>query len=137
MPNMMVFMFLLFADKSRFQHMNSRFSRPSGSFGFGDFVVMAAVFAGIALAIWLLAYSTRRLEQSRSYSPRGIFFGLCKAHKLSWGNRWLLWRLARAHRLKHPGRLFLEPERFESSKLPRGLKPHQKQLKALRARLFS
>jgi len=66
-----------------------------------------------------------------------LFTELCRAHKLNWRQRWLLWRLARIEQLSHPARLFLEPEWYAAAGLPRELRHNAAQLNAIRARLFA
>ncbi len=46
-------------------------------------------------------------------SPNRLFLSLCRAHRIAWSDRWLLWRLAASQRLEDPARVFLEPERLD------------------------
>ena len=46
-------------------------------------------------------------------SPNRLFLSLCRAHRIAWSDRWLLWRLAASQRLEDPVRVFLEPERLD------------------------
>ena len=72
---------------------------------FLGFLIIAAVIAGI----WAIAQmSALRRAARASRSPRRLFLSLCRAHRLSWSQRWLLWRVARAHGFKNPARVFLE-----------------------------
>jgi hypothetical protein len=48
-----------------------------------------------------------------------------------------LWRLARSHGLRAPARVFLEPERFESSRLSPVMRRHAARLEGLQDRLFA
>ena len=65
-----------------------------------------------------------------------LFLELCRAHGLTWKERFLMWRLARCQRLRDPARLFLEADRFEEARLSRPLKVHNQSFRAIRARLF-
>src|SRR5208337_1584713 len=65
-----------------------------------------------------------------------LFWALCKAHRLSWSESWLLRRVARDQGLRHPGRLFLEVHRWDEKSLgPRFALEHPR-LKDLRDRIF-
>ena len=69
-----------------------------------------AVLAAIVMAMWILSRFLNRKERRRSSdSALMMFHVLCKAHGLSWSERWLLWRVARRQRLRDPARMFLEP----------------------------
>jgi hypothetical protein len=74
--------------------------------------------AGIALAVWILWYLVRLYERRQGRPrPWRLFLSLCRAHRLRWRQRWLLWRVARAEGLRDPACLFLEPERLEATRL--------------------
>jgi hypothetical protein len=97
-----------------------------------------AVLVGIAAALVLFSQLLHLLERRGSYDgPKRLFLALCRAHALSWGERWWLWRLARSQRLRDPARLFLEPERFLPANLPLGLRMHASRLAAIAERLFA
>jgi hypothetical protein len=69
------------------------------------------VLVAILLAFWLAARFMDRPRRARvTHRPRGLFFELCRAHRLKWSDRWLLWRVARRHRLGQPAVVFLSPE---------------------------
>ena len=96
------------------------------------------VLTAIVLAMWLLSQLLARQERRKSYNSAWMmFFSLCKAHGLSWSDRWLLWRLARHQGLRDPARLFLGPERLADDNLSPGLRLRQAQCTALRGRLFA
>ena len=105
---------------------------------FSDIVTGVLVFLGIALAVWVLSYvlSLRERRRGRT-SPLGLFLSLCKAHRLRWAEQWLLWRVARAQKLRDPARLFLEPERFRPAGLGAALQSRSAELENLRDRLFA
>jgi len=104
----------------------------------GEIVTVLLIALSVLLALWLLSYATSLRERRRAYaSPLRLFLSLCRAHRLRWSERWLLWRVARAQRLRDPARLFLEPERLEARNLDASSRMHGEQLGRLRARLFA
>jgi hypothetical protein len=65
-----------------------------------------------------------------------LFRELCRAHRLSFGNRRLLKRLAAARNLSEPTLLFVEPRHFEIGQLPDGLCRYADEIRMLRDCLF-
>lgn len=107
-------------------------------FDFGDVLTAVLILGGIGLAVWVLSYLLSLRERRRGYSsPLGLFLSLCKAHRLRWSQRWLLWRLARSQRLRDPALLFVEPERFQPASLGPTLRSRSDELAQLRGRLFA
>ena len=101
-------------------------------------VEMAGALVAFLVALWLLS---RLMDYRQRRGPRhsrlGLFLSLCKAHELEWFQWWLLWRVARRHRLRDPARVFLEPDRLLLAKLGRGFRFHQERLQVLTERLFA
>ena len=130
---------ILLAQGNRLESMSSRFRRGGSHTQIDgwDILVGLLVLAGIGVFVWFLSYAIRLQEKGRGLpSPFGLFLQLCKAHQLRWSQRWLLWRLARAQRLRDPARVFLEPERYEPAHLSPALQPRAAELEELRGRLF-
>jgi hypothetical protein len=101
-------------------------------------ITILAGLAGVVFVVWLLTkFSEQRRRPATYHSPRRLFLALAKAHRLSWMDVWLLWRLARFHQLEDPARLFLDPERFDREGLSRPLARHAARLQSLRSRLFA
>jgi hypothetical protein len=127
---------LLFADRSRFGNLGEAF-RSHGDAVDRTEVMWGLVFlTALVVMLWLVSRWLKRRQRAQPYnSPRRLFFGLCRAHGLRWSDRWLLWRVAKWQRLKDPGRLFLEPQRFEEANLG-PLRASAPRLKAIRQRLF-
>ena len=100
-----------------------------------DVVLLLTGLVVVFSVLWLVArWSERRV---RNDSSLGLFWTLANTHELSWSDRWLLWRLARAKRLPEPALLFLDP-RLTSPQSSHHLAPHSTdRLKALRRRLFA
>lgn len=103
-----------------------------------DVVTGLLVLGAVVLVVWILSYLMTLQERRRPYvSPRRLFLELCKAHKLRWSQWWLLWRVARAQRLRDPALLFLAPERLESIRESPAFRKRAAELKRLREMLFA
>jgi len=133
---------LLIAQASRVDEMARRladgFREDPVRFEGGVWWVVVLIVVGLLPAVWILGRLTGRWQSGAARSSPGrLFASLCRAHGLSWPDRWLLGRLALFHALSDPARLFLEPERFD----PRGLDPRlrkwERRLQAIRSRLFA
>jgi hypothetical protein len=93
------------------------------------------VFACIVLL--LVGRYARRFENLKSYdSPPELFRELCRAHGLNWSNRRLLKRLATEWELPSAAQLFVDPERFNTARLPASWREQADRLESLRERLF-
>jgi hypothetical protein len=101
-----------------------------------DVVRVTLITAAVVGLVWVLARLTRSQRRRSYYNPRALFTSLCKAHGLDWNSRHLLSQLATAHRLEHPARLFLEPERFSVAGSGSALAAYQAELDRLRIKLF-
>jgi hypothetical protein len=100
-------------------------------------VTILVGLAAVILVLWLSShFSEQRRRPTAFHSPWRLFLTLARAHRLSWMDVLLLWRLSRFHRLEDPARLFLEPERFEREGLSRPLARHAARLQSIRSRLF-
>ena len=126
---------ILLAQRSHMDSLGNSF-RSHGNAP-SDVVLGLLILAALVLGIWALARLLAIRERRRSFdSPRRLFLSLCRAHQLSWRDRWLLWRVAKVQKLKDPARLFLEPERFEAARLGPALTAKTPRLAALREQLF-
>jgi hypothetical protein len=96
-------------------------------------LILAGLVALLALFSAILYWQQRRRRHS---SPGQLFLSLCRAHRLRWKECWWLWQLARQQHLADPGRLFLEPERFDTVQIPAALQPRRSRFQELRERLF-
>jgi hypothetical protein len=98
------------------------------------------VFGGLLLlcvVLLLVGRYARRFENLKSYdSPPELFRELCRAHGLNWSSRRLLKRLAAEWELSSPALLFVEPERFNTARLPAEWRDDEDRLESLRKRLF-
>lgn len=100
-------------------------------------VARALIVLTIASVLFaILCRLSQRLSGRRSNSPLGLFLSLCRMHRLSWRESWILWRVAAAHQLHDPARLFLEMQWYDSAQLPQRLRAYSSQLAVLRDRLI-
>lgn len=101
-------------------------------------LVSLGVAVSFVMGLWLLS---RLMDSRKERRPRNsrleLFIALCRVHGLEWRERWLLWRVARRHRLRDPALVFLEPQRLAPGSLGRGFEAHQAGLQALSKRLFA
>jgi hypothetical protein len=128
---------LLLASRSRLENLQREFQQGFSPEGLRQLTLFLASLGAAALLLWGAAHWLQRRGGMSANRPLGLFLRLSKAHGLSWSDRWLLWRLARSHRLRAPARLFLEPERFDASRLPPALRRHAPRLEGLQERLFA
>jgi hypothetical protein len=129
---------LLLAEQERMQDLYRAFRAAKTQETVDDVIFGMLIFAGIAAVMIIFSALIQFRRRRRGYaSPLGLFFNLCRAHKLKWRECWLLWRLARLESLTDPARLFLEPEWFVSSHLPEALRLRVPQLQSIRNRLFA
>jgi hypothetical protein len=106
------------------------------SFGWSGIASIAAVSLAIIVCFWAISTYLSIQRQRNSNSPWQLFADLCKAHKLSRGERQMLQRLAGQHRLELPAMLFVEPSWYSVEKI--GLSwGHRDELDKLRQRLFA
>ena len=102
-----------------------------------DILIWTVIAIAIVLGIWMLSrFAARQDKGQRMNNPWALFRSLAKAHGLDRANRRILKQLANWQRLEHPGRLFVEPERFETVNLSPGLQPQAPAVRALRDRIF-
>jgi hypothetical protein len=128
---------LLLANRSRLENLSREFQQGLSPDGCRQLVLFLTVLGAASLLLWGLAHWMERGHGFFANRPLGLFLSLSKAHGLGWSDRWLLWQLARSHRLRAPARLFLEPERFEASRLPPAMRRHAARLEGLHERLFA
>ena len=129
--------FLLLADESRFDELGYRFRHQSGGFDMKDLIVILGVLAVLALVTWLAIHCAILIRHHKRHSPFALFLTLCRAHRIDWSSRWLLWRLAQAHGLPQPAQLFIEPRLFDVQFLGHLPSHHRRQLEKVSARIFA
>ena len=126
------------AEQDRMQDLFRAFRATQAREGMDQVLYVLLIVTIIAAVALVVSRIIRSRKRRRGYaSPLGLFLELCRAHKLKWSQRWLLWRLARIEQLSEPARLFLEPEWYAAGSLPRELRQRAGQLKSIRDRLFA
>jgi hypothetical protein len=130
---------VLFAQRNRFGNLSEAFrARQDSAVDREEILYGLLILAGIVGGIWLLSRWLGSRDRHRAYdNPRRLFLGLCRAHRLRWSDRWLLWQVAKWQRLRDPARVFLEPERLEKQNLSPALRAQAARLQSLRDRLFA
>ena len=128
---------ILLAQQSRLESMGGGFRGRRTRIDTSDMVVGALVICGIVFFIWCLSQMTKLQERRLGYSCAStLFLSLCRAHKLSLKQIWLLWRLTRFQKLRDPARLFLEPTRLESVNLGPSLRLRADEMQKIHQQLF-
>ena len=113
-------------------------SQESGKIEISDLWLALAAFGGFAILLFVLAnlFSAREKKRAAN-SPLRLFWELCRTHKIKLSQRWLLWRIARAHELQDPGILFVEPELFDADLLGAAFKGKAAAIASLHRQLFA
>jgi hypothetical protein len=128
---------ILMAQQGRVGELGRGIRARRAQFETQDLITIGLILGGIALAVGTLSYLLRLHQRRRGRArPLRLFLSLCKAHRLRWSERWLLWRLARAHRLTDPARLFIEPPLLRAPSKSPSLQSRRAQLRQLRLHLF-
>ena len=123
---------VLLADQSRFMHMGRRFRHGGSNIDFSSLILLLVVCGLVAAAIWGLSRFLAYREKHGFTSQRGLFRELCRAHRLSWTSRRLLWQLASWHRLACPAEVFVNPRRFDTQRLTGPLAARKDEISELR-----
>ena len=106
--------------------------------GHSDTVLGLLIVAAIIAGMWAISRLVALRRKRHGYNnPWRLFWALCKAHRLSWSDSWLLRRVARVQNLRDPGRLFLEAERWEEKNLGPRFFLEFPRLKALQKQIFA
>lgn len=119
-----------------FRGLGSEFSGKRAKLGWGDAGIMLSVVTVIVGLVFLLSRYFGKGDHETLNSPQSLFAELCKLHGLGFGERRTLTKLAKVHKLEHPARLFLEPERFDNVSDHPHLAPQAGMIRELRQRLF-
>jgi len=134
--NSLIYHGMLLAQRSRLDSLAGGFKgrRIDGD----DMLQGLLALAGIAAAVWALSYLLALQERRRLYSsPRRLFLSLCRAHRLRWSQRWLLWRVARWQGLRDPARLFVEPQRLAAANVGPALRGKATQLGEIAKKIYA
>jgi len=125
---------LIAQTDSRLESFSGGFRKNRAQFDMGDVGLFLVGLVAVFIILWLVArWSERRVRRDSSL---GLFWTLAKAHSVSWGDCWLLWRIARAKGRVEPALLFLDP-RLTAPHFVHHLAPQSAaRLKALRREVF-
>ena len=100
-------------------------------------VLVGGALLAICIGLLLASRYARRFENLKSYdNPPELFRELCRAHSLNWSSRRLLKQLAAHWNLASPALLFVEPDRFDTARLPDEWYKDFERLDHLRQQLF-
>lgn len=128
----------LFADQHAMRNVMRGMHGRQAGIDTGGLATALMIFCLFFVCAWGFARVFIKPENgSIPSSPQALFRELCRAHGLSRGNWWLLWRLARYHRLGDPALLFLEPRWLEPAVCGEAWKGHEPRLRELRLMLFA
>ena len=128
--------YILLAEPSRSNSFREGF-RSRGATGRDDVLLGLLIVATLIAGMWAISRLVSQRRQRHGYhNPWRLFWALCKAHRLSWSESWLLRRVARDQGLRDPGRLFLEVQRWEEKSLGPRFALEYPRLKALRDQIF-
>jgi len=123
--------------ESLLRGLGSEFTGSRAKLGWQDGATIAGVIVAVVIVVFALTRYLRRHDRhQKSNHPGHLFLELCKTHGIDSRGRKALAKLAKFHRLEHPSRLFLEPERFDKSLNQPQLAPYAIKLTELRAMLF-
>lgn len=99
--------------------------------------LIALIILFVAVGLLLVGRYVNRYEESHATnSPADLFRELCRIHHLSGADRRLLKRLATRWELESPGRLFIQPELFDATRLPTEMQLEAEHVERLRTHLF-
>ena len=101
-----------------------------------EIVILSAVTLLVIATIVWQTISIRRRRDFHYDSSARLFLDLCRVHKLNWSDRRLLKQLSASRGLKSPEALFVEPEYFDMTNIPKALRASAAELRQLRHKLF-
>lgn len=131
-------MAVLFADQQAIRNVMRGMHSRQGSFDGSGLTTALLVFCLFFVTVWGVARMFGSGDgQSTTNSGRALFNELCRAHRLSRRDWWLLTRLARHHRLSDPTLLFLEPSWLDAARCPVAWQRHAARLHELQRTLFA
>ncbi|MCA9248431.1 MAG: hypothetical protein KDA42_14995 [Planctomycetales bacterium] len=129
---------LLAQNQHTLAEASEHFRQTKSRFEIEDVIIGLVLLLVTAIGLLLLKKLLEQSERRKGYHhPGRLFEELIRAHKLNRRERALLRRLAAHERLDDPGRMFLEPERFDVSRIPDSLAKRRAEVFALRDRLFA
>lgn len=129
---------MLFADATKTRQVMQAFRSAKHDESMNNaWLSLMLVAAGLATVVAVYIFVRDSWQKRMSLSPRGLFNELCRAHRLKWSQRRLLWRLAKSQNLPNPAALFLTPDCFTIGRLTAEIRPHAEELHKLSERIFA
>lgn len=131
-------MAVLFADQQAIRNVMRGMHNRQGGFDGSGLTTALLVFCLFFVTVWGVARMFGSSDgQSITNSRRALFNELCRAHRLSRRDWWLLTRLARHHGLSDPTLIFLEPSWLDSARRLAAWQRHAPRLHDLQRTLFA
>ena len=128
----------LLAAANPFEAMGRNFRGDNARLQTSDVIGIVTVLALAAIACYVLKRLLAREQANLPYrSPRRLFHELCQAHGLQKPQRRLLRELAEHHQLPQPAAIFLQPERFNLTRLGDAWAVRGAEITALAEQLFA
>lgn len=126
----------LLAQHSRWVRMGDRF-QGRATFDWTDVAIWGGIGVAFLVALYVFSrYNARNETPKPCRSPNRLFLELCKLHGLDRASRSVLKRLAESHGIPHAASIFLQPDRFETARLPASVRSDAETIERLRAALF-
>jgi hypothetical protein len=102
-----------------------------------EWTILASLAVVVALGLLVSHWiSRRRQKEFWCDSSSQLFHDLCRAHRLDRANRRLMQKLASARGVESAAELFVEPDNFDATNLPKVLDSSANELRQLRHELF-
>lgn len=121
----------------RLQQMGEKFRSGESIFGvYHAFLLLGAIIGCVAI-VWAVNRWLTWRKRKGFHSTAALFSELARSHGLNARSRMLLKKLAKEQSLSNPAQLFLEPERFDITKLAKGVTIKSDRLEELRDRIFA
>ncbi len=130
--------------KEYLDSMQNRFSQPETDLG-GKLLALVVLLVATFLIFALINRIQKRKVDPNVEKPYPLFFKAMRRMKLSWSDRWRLWRMAGSLELEHPTALLISRSYFETAiqefcgreSLLGSRESARRPLTALRDRLFT
>jgi len=117
--------------------MGEKFRSGESIFGAYHAFLLLGVIVGCIATVWAINRWLAWRKRNGFHSATALFSELSSTHGLNMRSRMLLKQLAKEQSLANPAQLFLEPERFDVTKLAKGVSIKPARLEELRDRIFA
>ena len=128
---------MLLAQLSKWQRLGDGLHRSGPRTELTDLLPLAIAVVVVGIVAFVAVQLYKRQDFSKPCDDaQKMFRQLCAAHKLDFGSRRLLQKLATSLEIANPAALFVTPSAFRESTLPESLRGEQARLLNLARRLF-